>query len=63
MSSEPLQGENVWSELEETDIVAIDHRMRVVRARLGDDDLPTLGVDVEEGAKVRLDLVPRAVGS
>jgi len=60
VSSEPLQGENIWIELEEGDVVAIDHRMQVVRARLDADELPVLGVDFREQGKVRLELVPSA---
>jgi len=30
VSSEPLQGENVWAELEDGDVVGVDHRMRVL---------------------------------
>jgi glutamine amidotransferase len=33
LSSEPLQGDNVWEELEKGDIVGVDHRMRVLRTR------------------------------
>jgi glutamine amidotransferase len=40
VSSEPLQGENVWLELEPGDIVGIDADMRVTRARLDRTDLP-----------------------
>ena len=58
VSSEPLQGENVWIELEEMDVVAIDRSMHVARARLDRTDLPRLGVDLQESAKVRLDIVP-----
>jgi len=61
VSSEPLQGENVWIELAEGDVVAIDHRMRVVRAELGRDDLPILGVDVAESPKVRLEVLSDAL--
>ena len=58
VSSEPLQGENVWIELSEGDVVAIDHRMRVVRAELERDDLPVLGVDFAESPKLRLEVLP-----
>jgi glutamine amidotransferase len=34
LSSEPLQGENVWEKLEPGDVVGVDHRMRVVRTTL-----------------------------
>jgi predicted glutamine amidotransferase len=33
-SSEPLQGENVWAELDEGDMVGVDWRMRVLKTRL-----------------------------
>jgi glutamine amidotransferase len=35
VSSEPLSGENVWSELAEDEIVGVDHRMRLVRTSAG----------------------------
>jgi glutamine amidotransferase len=57
VSSEPLQGENVWIELDEGEIVAIDRGMRVARAKLDRNDLPTLGVDVVDTPKVRLDVL------
>jgi len=62
VSSEPLQGENVWTELSEGDVVAIDQRMRVVRARLELGDLPTLGVDVHDSPKVHLATLQGVVG-
>jgi glutamine amidotransferase len=34
LSSEPLQGDNVWEELAKGDIVGVDHRMRVVRTHI-----------------------------
>ncbi len=34
LSSEPLQGDNVWEELAPGDVVGVDHRMRVVRTAL-----------------------------
>ena len=43
ISSEKLQGENIWIPLEEGEVMAVDHRMRVVRGRLGRKDLPLLG--------------------
>ncbi len=33
-SSEPLQGENVWEELEDGDVIGVDWRMRVLKTRL-----------------------------
>jgi glutamine amidotransferase len=41
LSSEPLQGENVWEELEAGAIVGVDWRMQVLRSHL---DRPALGV-------------------
>lgn len=43
VSSERLQGDNVWSELSEGDIVAVDSTMRVFRGRIGQRQLPVLG--------------------
>jgi glutamine amidotransferase len=43
VSSEPLQGENVWLPLEEGDIVGVDWRMRVARSKLGRVELPLAG--------------------
>jgi glutamine amidotransferase len=34
VSSEPLQGENVWEQLEDGDVVGVDHRMRVLFSNL-----------------------------
>ena len=34
LSSEPLQGENVWEELSDGDVVGVDHRMRVLFSSL-----------------------------
>ena len=34
LSSEPLQGENVWEELEDGDVVGVDWRMRVLKTKL-----------------------------
>jgi predicted glutamine amidotransferase len=42
LSSEPLQGENVWTELEPGDIVAIDGRMRMLRGHLDRPNLPVV---------------------
>jgi glutamine amidotransferase len=39
ISSEPLQGENVWEELEDGDVVGVDWRMRVLKTRLDRVDL------------------------
>jgi glutamine amidotransferase len=44
ISSEKLQGENIWTELEEGAIMAVDHRMQVVTGHLSRRDLPVLGV-------------------
>ncbi len=33
-SSEPLQGENVWEELEDGDVIGVDWRMRVLKTKL-----------------------------
>lgn len=35
LSSEPLQGENVWHPLSEGDVIGVDWRMRVVRSMIG----------------------------
>ncbi len=43
VSSEVLQGENVWTELKEGEVVAVDHRMQVYRGELGQRRLPVLG--------------------
>lgn len=40
VSSEPLQGENVWVELEEGDVVGVDWRMRIAKSKLGRVALP-----------------------
>lgn len=34
LSSEPLQGDNVWEELRDGDVVGVDHRMRVLFSSL-----------------------------
>jgi predicted glutamine amidotransferase len=43
ISSERLQGENVWVELAEGDVMAVDHRMQVFSSHVGRVDLPVLG--------------------
>ena len=43
VSSERLQGFNVWEELAPGDILAVDARMRVVRSRVGRHSLTLLG--------------------
>lgn len=43
VSSERLQGFNVWEELAPGDILAVDARMRVVRSRVGCHSLTLLG--------------------
>jgi glutamine amidotransferase len=40
VASEPLQGENVWLELGQGDIVGVDPQMRVVRGHLDKQSLP-----------------------
>jgi predicted glutamine amidotransferase len=40
LSSEPLQGENVWNPLEEGDVVAVDGRMHLYRSSFGRRALP-----------------------
>lgn len=42
LSSEPLQGENVWLELSEGDVVGVDESMRVERASLWHHGLPVV---------------------
>lgn len=42
VSSERLQGHNVWNELSEGDVVAVDNTMRVFHGRLGQRQLPVL---------------------
>jgi hypothetical protein len=51
VSSERLQGSNVWEELAAGDILAVDGRMRVVRSSLGRQGLVPLG---SNGARVQL---------
>ncbi len=43
ISSERLQGENVWIELSPGDVMAVDHRMQVVSGNIARRDLPILG--------------------
>lgn len=43
ISSEQLQGENIWVALEEGEVMAVDHRMQVVSGKLGRRELPILG--------------------
>jgi glutamine amidotransferase len=43
ISSERLQGSNVWEELSPGDILAVDGRMQVVRSRVGRTSLTLLG--------------------
>lgn len=40
LSSEPLQGENVWLPLEEGDVIGVDWRMQVVTSKVGRVALP-----------------------
>ena len=40
VSSEPLQGENVWLPLEAGDMVGVDRRMQIARGHLERIDLP-----------------------
>lgn len=42
VSSEKLQGDNVWFELAEGDVVAVDHRMQVFSGRIDRLQLPIL---------------------
>ncbi len=42
VSSEPLQGENVWEELSPGDVVAVDARMKLRRTRLQEVGLPVV---------------------
>jgi glutamine amidotransferase len=46
VASEPLQGENVWVELEAGDIVGVDQSMRVVRGRIDKLSLPVASAQV-----------------
>lgn len=43
ISSEKLQGENVWVELSEGDMMGVDHRMQVFTGHLSRTGLPILG--------------------
>jgi glutamine amidotransferase len=45
LSSEPLQGANVWEKLELGDIVAIDARMKTRRGQVGRAALPLIQAD------------------
>jgi predicted glutamine amidotransferase len=40
LSSEPLQGENVWEPLSEGDVLGVDWRMRVLRSHVDKRELP-----------------------
>ncbi len=42
ISSEPLQGDNVWEELQDGDVVGVDHRMRVLFSALDRHSLRVL---------------------
>lgn len=42
ISSEKLQGDNIWAELRPGDIMAVDHRMQVYTGQLERVDLPVL---------------------
>lgn len=44
VSSERLQGENVWSEMAPGDILAVDRNLRVMRGHVNHRALPLLGV-------------------
>jgi glutamine amidotransferase len=50
VASEPLQGENVWLELDPGDIVGVDHAMRITRGRLDRHALPLAHGVVDTGA-------------
>lgn len=61
VSSEPLQGENVWTELGEGSFVGIDRQMKVVcgsldSGSLDTGELPVLGVDLSTEPHVHLPL-------
>lgn len=53
VSSERLQGSNVWEELALGDILAVDGRMRVVRTCLGRRGLTLLGGAPSQGVSAR----------
>jgi predicted glutamine amidotransferase len=42
LSSEPLQGENIWAPLELGDVIGVDYRMRVTRTRFDRRVLPVV---------------------
>ena len=42
LSSEPLQGDNIWEQLEDGDVVGVDHRMRVLFSALDRNSLRVL---------------------
>ncbi|MEN9580650.1 MAG: hypothetical protein RJA70_3659 [Pseudomonadota bacterium] len=50
LSSEPLQGENVWHALEHGEVVAVDANMKVVRSRIDRRGLPLLALNQAERA-------------
>jgi glutamine amidotransferase len=50
LSSEKLQGENIWEPLAEGDIIAVDHRMRVVCGHLSRSELSILKHEVVKTA-------------
>lgn len=52
VSSEPLQGQNLWVELGAGEMVGVDHRMRVVRGHVERKELPILGRDIQDGSVV-----------
>lgn len=55
ISSEKLQGENIWSELAEGDVMAVDHRMQVVTGSLNKVSLPILGTEGAQGTAAQLE--------
>lgn len=46
ISSEPLQGENVWQRLSHGDVVGVDEHMHIARAELGARHLPVVNEHV-----------------
>lgn len=58
LSSEQLQGENVWVELSEGDVMAVDHRMQVFHGRLREHHLPVLSAVAP--ASPTVETAPRA---